>query len=202
MIASDVAPRNAGVEDTRARILAAARDLYERAGSRGTTTRSVADLARVNEATLFRHFGTKQQLIAAMLEHFTEASTFGETIESVQRGATLERQLAMLGNAAIEAIRRKEKLIKVAMAEEITNPEGHNCAWRAPAAARRHLRGYFAARIAAGELRGDPDFLARTFLSLFFTFVMARAVWGDGEQAQERVVTRLVAIFLNGARAN
>ena len=55
-----------GVEETRLRILAAARELYARKGSRGTTTREVAELADVNEATLFCHFGTKGQLLAAM----------------------------------------------------------------------------------------------------------------------------------------
>ncbi|MEO7039366.1 MAG: helix-turn-helix domain-containing protein, partial [Candidatus Elarobacter sp.] len=53
-------PRShAGVEDTRTRILAAARELFERNGTRGTTTREVAERAGVNEATLFRHFGSK-----------------------------------------------------------------------------------------------------------------------------------------------
>ncbi|HMD02881.1 MAG TPA: helix-turn-helix domain-containing protein, partial [Candidatus Baltobacteraceae bacterium] len=52
----------APADGTRLRILAATRDLYARNGSRGTTTREVAERAGVNEATLFRHFGTKGQL--------------------------------------------------------------------------------------------------------------------------------------------
>ena len=70
-VASARVPRavdlKAGVEDTRLRILAATRTLYASKGSRGTTTREVAILAGVNEATLFRHFGTKTLLLTAML---------------------------------------------------------------------------------------------------------------------------------------
>jgi AcrR family transcriptional regulator len=55
----DVAVK-ASPEDTRSRILAAAREIFALKGTRGTTTREVADRAGVNEATLFRHFGTKQ----------------------------------------------------------------------------------------------------------------------------------------------
>lgn len=54
-------------ESTAARILAAARQVYAEAGFRGTTTRRVAQLAGVNEITLFRHFGTKNTLIQAAL---------------------------------------------------------------------------------------------------------------------------------------
>ena len=64
-----------GVDQTRLRILGAARELYAEKGSRGTTTREVADRAGVNEATLFRHFGTKGQLLSAMLEHFSYGFT-------------------------------------------------------------------------------------------------------------------------------
>ena len=59
---------HAGVEETRARILGAAREIFERNGTRGTTTREVAERAGVNEATLFRHFGSKAALIGAMRE--------------------------------------------------------------------------------------------------------------------------------------
>ena len=62
------ATSHAGVEETRARILAAAREIFERNGTRGTTTREVAERAGVNEATLFRHFGSKRALLDAMRE--------------------------------------------------------------------------------------------------------------------------------------
>src|SRR5581483_5276072 len=46
-------------EETRNRIFAATRQLLAKKGRRGTTTREISELAGVNEATLFRHFGNK-----------------------------------------------------------------------------------------------------------------------------------------------
>jgi len=194
---------NRGVEETRLRILAAVRGLYAAKGSRGTTTREVATRAAVNEATLFRHFGTKQQLITAMLDHYNGGSEIQEALETLGRLPAIEDQLRELGCSAIEVMRRKEDLIKVAMAEEITNPAGHLCAWRAPAATKERLTRYFAGKVESGALRGNPDWLARVFMSMFFSYVMARQLWAQlGEPSDDEAVTTMIEIFLNGARAN
>jgi AcrR family transcriptional regulator len=193
-------PKN-GVEDTRSRILAAARELYASRGSRGTTTREVADLAGVNEATLFRHFGTKTQLLGAMLEHFSSYRAMPEILARVAELPTIEAQLRSLALATIEQMKEREDLIRVSMAEEAANPEGLSCAWRAPSEARDRLLGWFEERTRAGELQGEPQWLARVFMSLLFSFVMARKIWADIDLPLERSVANLVEIFLNGARA-
>lgn len=196
----EVAPK-AGVEETRLRIIAATRELYANKGSRGTTTREVAVRAGVNEATLFRHFGTKGQLIGAMLDHYSAIDGIPEILVRVRELPTIEEQLRELGASCIESMKRKEDLIKVSMAEEFTNPEGHTCAWRAPAAARVAVGEFFAERVAAGALRGEPQLLARAFMSLFFSFVISRKIWSEIDMPTEDVVRHLVEIFLNGALA-
>src|SRR5262249_21935551 len=55
--------------DRRQDILAAAMDLFAMKGFRGTTTRDLATQAGVNEAIIFRHFNTKEELYSAILEH-------------------------------------------------------------------------------------------------------------------------------------
>jgi AcrR family transcriptional regulator len=49
--------------DPRSRIIEAAARCYAQLGSRGATTRRIADEAGVNEITLFRHFGSKEALL-------------------------------------------------------------------------------------------------------------------------------------------
>jgi len=190
-----------GVEDTRLRILAATRELYATKGSRGTTTREVADRAGVNEATLFRHFGTKLLLIAAMLDHYGGVTNFPDILQRTRELPTIEAQLYSLGIASVDAMRRKEDLIRMSMAEEISNPEGHLCAWRAPHEARRRLCQFFGEKVEGGELQGEPENLTRIFMSLFFSLVLARGIWGDEALSPEPAVTTMVQIFLNGARA-
>ena len=51
----------------RDRILNAAARVFARDGLGGATTRDIAKAAQVNEVTLFRHFGTKERLIATVI---------------------------------------------------------------------------------------------------------------------------------------
>ena len=53
---------------THARIVEAAVHLFARQGFSGTSTREIARLADVNEASLFRHFPTKQALFWTALQ--------------------------------------------------------------------------------------------------------------------------------------
>jgi AcrR family transcriptional regulator len=60
-------PRPARPRDsaaTRRALLAAGRELFASAGYEGTTVRAVAERAGVNQALLFRHFGSKEGLFA------------------------------------------------------------------------------------------------------------------------------------------
>ncbi len=47
--------------------MAAAARVFAQEGLAGATTRAIAKAAKVNEVTLFRHFGTKDRLIAAVI---------------------------------------------------------------------------------------------------------------------------------------
>ena len=187
-------------EETRTRILSAAREVFAEKGSRGTTTREVADRAGVNEATLFRHFGTKVALIQAMLDHYSAPPEgFQAFIGSL--GGSLDEQMRAMGRVALENIRKKQDLIRVSMAEESSNPDGCTLAWRGPTSAQSVLADYMQTRVDAGELQGDPGRLARLFMSLFFAYVMCPKIWRGEGLGDDAAVDCLVDAFLNGVRA-
>ncbi|WP_375510598.1 TetR/AcrR family transcriptional regulator [uncultured Nostoc sp.] len=52
---------------THARLIKAATQVFATTGINGATTREIARVAAVNEVTLFRHFQTKEQLLAAVI---------------------------------------------------------------------------------------------------------------------------------------
>jgi AcrR family transcriptional regulator len=56
-------------EERRQQILDVAMRLFSERGFRGTTTKEIAHAAGVSEAMVFRHFATKQELYAAILDH-------------------------------------------------------------------------------------------------------------------------------------
>lgn len=70
--------------DTRQRLLDAAARVFARDGLTGATTRAIARDAGVNEVTLFRHFQTKDRLLAAVVgENFgTKTSPHQVTLPS------------------------------------------------------------------------------------------------------------------------
>jgi AcrR family transcriptional regulator len=61
--------------DVREALLKAAIKVFAETGSRGATTRRIAQEAQVNEVTLFRHFRSKDDLLRAALEHFAAHTT-------------------------------------------------------------------------------------------------------------------------------
>ncbi len=56
-------------DERRSQILRVAVELFAHEGFRGTTTKKIAQAAGVSEAMVFRHFATKEELYAAILDH-------------------------------------------------------------------------------------------------------------------------------------
>lgn len=77
--------------DIRDALIAAATQLYAEGGYRGTTTRKIAQLAEVNEITLFRHFGTKDDLLRTALQrHRQQFVTAAPDLEAPDLVAALQ----------------------------------------------------------------------------------------------------------------
>lgn len=62
------------MESVHDRLIEAAHAVFAEEGFRGATTRKIAARARVNEVTLFRHFASKEELVAAAVDRQVEAS--------------------------------------------------------------------------------------------------------------------------------
>jgi AcrR family transcriptional regulator len=64
-----VNPRRMAGDARKLQILRVAVSLFSQRGFRGTTTKEIAQAAGVSEAMVFRHFATKEELYAAILDH-------------------------------------------------------------------------------------------------------------------------------------
>src|SRR3954466_7366877 len=90
---------------TRQRLLDGAARGFARSGRAGSTTREIAREAGVNEVTLFRHFHSKERLIAAVIgENFGAQAVQDQPAAPVATG-DLRADLA-------EHARRYEHLLK------------------------------------------------------------------------------------------
>jgi AcrR family transcriptional regulator len=182
-------------DETRARILAAARAIYEQNGTRGTTTREVAERAGVNEATLFRHFGNKHALLQAMRESACPLAVFESVLASLS--GDLASNLRAIARSMVETMHARRALMCISLAEDAqaeSVPE-----WRGPMEIMQRLGSFFAEQVRLGEIRGDAHRLAAYFMGMCFSYVIARKIW-DSYSIKEADLDCMVDIFLNGVR--
>jgi AcrR family transcriptional regulator len=192
---------HAGVEETRARILAATREIFERNGTRGTTTREVAERAGVNEATLFRHFGSKAALIGAMREDSCGIAAIRNLLTGLD-GSDIGADIKTLANHSVRVMNGQRALMCIALAEDALEADRQDLdapEWRGPRQVLELLAEYFAARVAEHRITGDPLLLARIFMGMMFQLVVARKLWGYNP-VEPKTVDAIVDVFLNGVK--
>lgn len=87
-----------------AAVLAAAADLFAERGPAATSIRDIAARSKVNHGLVFRHFGTKEQLVGAVLDYLGESLTelleTGAPREDVDRA--LDRQMRVMARTLLD----------------------------------------------------------------------------------------------------
>lgn len=96
-------------EERRLQILAVAVSLFSERGFRGTTTKEIAQAAGVSEAMVFRHFATKQELYAAILDHKACSGDRFEPAEMAADGIKRKDDRAVFESLALGALEHHEK---------------------------------------------------------------------------------------------
>lgn len=97
--------------DKRARIMAAASELFAEHGYDAVTTAAIAAAAQVGVGTLFRYAGSKSELLVAVMnERVAEGVAAG--IDEARAGASIEDSvLAILAPLARETIAHPENMV-------------------------------------------------------------------------------------------
>lgn len=189
--------------DIRERLLEAARRVFEEAGSRGATTRKIAQEAGVNEVTLFRHFGSKGVLLHEALQSAARRTLVSRLPEEP---VDPERELVAWCRTHLEHLRRARSMIRTCMGEMEQEPELGACAGATPARVADELRGYLLRLRERGMADGgfDPSAAAAMLMGTLFTDAMGRDIMPDRyAYSVEEAPARYVALFLRaiGARA-
>ena len=127
--------------DTRGRIIQAASDLFANKGYAGTTTRSIAETAGVNEVTLFRHFGSKENLAREIMNQFGGMAV-AENMENLLSGNYRE-DLLMVGRMMLTVMTERNDAIRMAICEAGHFPEFRDVVAENPRQLRRMLARYF-----------------------------------------------------------
>ena len=200
-------PRLPGPE-RRAQIIESAAKLFSQHGFRGTTTREIARAVGVSEATVFKHFTTKEELYAAIIE--AKAQTQREHILGVIGPLAEARDDAALFRVlATELIARTQSDPTFMRLMFFSALEGHALAdlffRRRVQTLDLFLGRYVADRIAAGAFRpADPLQTAWNFIGMVTFHVLLHELFGQKPPphlTRERAVEEMVTTFLQGVRS-
>ena len=190
--------------DRREQILDVATDLFAQQGYGGTTTRLIAERAAVNEALIFRHFTSKEELYWAVIERKIIASAPRERMQQdLEAGG---EDLDVLSRVALQVLERRSKDHTLSRLLLFSALEKHELSERF---FRYYVADYFEALasfvrkgIDAGRFRPmDPLLAARSFLGMVIYHSWIQELYG-GKKVLEfdpQVVSRTLAgIWLGG----
>ena len=96
-------------EERRQQILRVAVRLFSQRGFRGTTTKEIAQGAGISEAMVFRHFATKEELYAAILDYKACAGGLGDPCELVADAVRRKDDRAVFETLARTALQHHEQ---------------------------------------------------------------------------------------------
>ena len=103
---------------TRQRLINAALELFTSQGVTETTTRQIAELAQVNEVTLFRQFGNKQGLLLAVIEDTAVFTHLSETLRvQVQTTSRLDQALKNYASDRLQALEKIPEVLRSVVGE-------------------------------------------------------------------------------------
>ena len=188
-------------EETRVKILTVAAEIIADRGYARTTTRSIAKAAGVNEVTIFRHFGSKRNLLYEIIHRFSALPDLINIIESQLTG-DIHRDLVHLGSVFFRVITERKESLRLMLCEARELPDVREVIVSVPDKLRKVLTSYFQKKISEGQLRKmDPELMAQAFLGMFFSYGIAREILDSSIAAgtpQDVIINQFVDIFING----
>lgn len=194
-------------QDRREQIMQVAMGLFARQGFNGTTTRQIADAAGVNEAIIFRHFPSKEDLYWAIIEDRCRVGgRRKELTDRFQSGASDQEIFASI---AEDILRRNWDDPSIARLLFFTALENHRLSqrfFRTYIADRYEtLAEFIRGRIEEGKFRRtDPLLAARGFLGMIVYHFLIQELFG-GQRYQKfdvhEVAGTLADVWLQGMQA-
>ncbi len=189
--------------EVRARVLAAAAQIFPRLGLEAATVEGIAEAAAVGVATVYRHFGDKQGLITA----FLASQSPRRAVWARARALTgdLRADLEALAQTVLEHMKNNSGMFRLALIEHARDGDHMKEIERAPDRTEHAFTALFTHYATHGEtlraeLRTDPRALSRSFIGILFSLGLFGPLWGmSGDCDPARDARFAVELFLGGA---
>ncbi|OEF95842.1 TetR/AcrR family transcriptional regulator [Desulfuribacillus alkaliarsenatis] len=107
---------------TREKIIEVAKEMFQEQGYVHSTTKEIARRADVNEVTIFRHFGSKENLFNEVMGSITTVAVFNDEFEKQFIG-NLREDLTLFANTYIESACERIMLLNLGLMDGPRDPE-------------------------------------------------------------------------------
>lgn len=193
------------VSPTRQRLIDAAIHVCSERGLHAATTREIAEVAGVNEVTLFRHFGSKEKLIAALFEQVL--ATLSESLDETETDEQdLERNLSRYAQRHNELLTANEAFIRTIIGEAKRHPDqARKIMCEAGRAKRELLIEYLRAAQNAGTVRKDVELgpAVDAFTGMLLAGMLRRTSFKDYvDYTADEYLRTIVDLFIRGIAAS
>jgi AcrR family transcriptional regulator len=190
---------------TRQRLVNAALELFRSQGVTETTTRQIAELAQVNEVTLFRQFGSKQGLLLALIEDSAVFTHLGESLRTqVNQTSHVDEALRNYASDRLKALEKIPDLLRSVVGEAGQyTVENRRALGRGITLANRDVAHYLATVIEREQLhcRLPAEKLSSLLNVMLFGYLVIELTSEFHElwENREDFLESLVEVFLQGA---
>ena len=206
-IVSAVEAEEGPMTERKRRIVEAAVVTFAEQGFAATSTAELAHRAEVAEATIFRHFGSKKELLLRLVRPLADRVLVPAAIEElglIREGNPGFRDVAAaVLKSRVAFADRYAPLLRIVAQELPLQPELRAMFFSSGLRhGVEHLRGVFLELVAAGEIRDDiqPDQLFRWFASLIVGYCGMRAIVPPGTFDDGSEIDAIVDFMVHGVR--
>lgn len=184
------------MKETEKKILLAATKLFSEQGYASTSTKKIADVAGVNELTIFRHFKSKSNLLQAVIHHYAFE---GYIVDKISKEITndVKRDIEIFTRTFYMFLKNNIKMyiIQVRETDDTSKRFTNTIEYTA------FMKKYFYQKKEEGSFTGDPFLVATSIVSMvmgIFTLkVYAPEIYHDTDyhELMNKFVEDLIRLY-------
>lgn len=159
------------MNETKKKIIKAARELFEENGFAATTTKEISSRAGVSEVTLFRHFETKRNLFEQTVHAYMHPSKLEQYLDNEVK-YDLEEDLITIANNMLTTYQKNLPLLRMVYKDRMKSTESKMKFKKHDRCAKVKLDEYFEQMQKLGRLKVDPRMARKFFMSNIIGFFM------------------------------
>ncbi len=180
--------------DTRSNIISAALELFANNGYTNTTTKLIADVAGVNEVTIFRHFGTKEALFQEVTRNYVEKLEFSGKLTKYKQLPPADA-IRLIGTEFIDYCYDTKGIYKIQM--KIQDDLQGIDKMRLSKCYIESLTSYLTWLQGEGKIHTNPEIIATNFiLSILGVFTFYVLAGGFSDEYVHQLVNEQIETFI------